>query len=252
MFTNFSQKLNGLFGIDGFPPEAAELIISVLTQCNADLEHRGDVEFPNLPDGGGGGTGIASYAVANATWTRASGHASSVTADPADAPDGTTNGEAAITILLPRYNTDKDPNVYAGDILAYQTINGVHYAVGEGHLDSPIGHVLLHTNATIPHGWALMSVAFGIEMNGQFPLGTNDFAELLTNGGGEDHYHDVRDTTVSVAAGSDYDVTSAIACPSGPKLRDADGNCQVGNADIRGPWVKFFYLIRIGPSGEIA
>lgn len=156
MFTNFAQKLNGLFGINNFPPEAAELIISVLTQCNADLLHRGDVTFEgDVTFNGSTNIGGGSYAVANATWTRAGGHGSTVTALPASDPIGTLTGAAAITIVLPRSNAAMDPNVYSGDILQYVTIDGVNYAIGESYLDAPIGTVRWQHPTTVKHGWQL-------------------------------------------------------------------------------------------------
>lgn len=152
MFTNFSQKLNGLFGIDGFPPEAAELIISVLTQCNAPLEHRAEVTTPTTTTTASG----ASYAVALGTWTRASGNGSYVSCRAASDPIGTlTSVATAFDVYLPRSSQDKDPNVYAGDVVAYEEVSGVKYAVGGSYLDDTIGTVkgLYHT--TVPNGWSI-------------------------------------------------------------------------------------------------
>lgn len=260
MFNVYTQQLAGLYRVKGLPRQAADILFKTLARCDGTLDFNGTLIVDRLetrvplPSASG-----ANFALANATWVRASGHNSTVTAVPADDPIGTpTSGASPITIKLPRSCGAKDPNVYSGDVLQYVTVNGVNYAVGASYLDEPIGTTKLYTNGDIRNGWHLMDdAAYGHDMEDFFPMGTKVLGDLLTDGGGDDHYHDVRDTSYLVdqahdGGATDYEIFGATACPSGPKLRDADGNCQNAAADIRGPWVKFYYLIRIAPNGDIA
>lgn len=95
-----------------------------------------------------------SYAVAQGTWTRASGNGSYVSCRAASDPIGTLTSDATtFNVYLPRSSQDKDPNVYAGDVLQYVTVSSVKYAVGESYLDDTIGTVKGIYHTTIPNGW---------------------------------------------------------------------------------------------------
>lgn len=253
MFTNFSQKLNGLFGIDGFPPEAAELIISVLTQCNAPLEHRAEVTTPTTTSGTG-----ASYAVAQGTWTRASGHGSYVSCRAASDPIGTLTSDATtFDVYLPRSSSDKDPCVYSGDILQYVEVSSVKYAVGESYLSAKIGTLgeLYHND--VPNGWAFCNGSGSTpDLREQFTQGAIDNTEIGDTGGSVTHSHETGYSIVFTLAGSGLDPVQSGAsptCSGGPKVFDP-GDPLVCNVDEdpRPPWTKVYKIIRVGPSGEIA
>lgn len=260
MFTNFSQKLNQLFGIEGFPPEAAEVLISVLTQCNAPLEHRAEVTTPTS------GTG-ASYAIALATWIRASGHGSYVNCRAASDPIGTlTSSSATFNVYLPRSNSDKDPCVYAGDILQYVEISGVKYAVGESYLSAKIGTLgeLYHND--VPNGWAWCNGSGSTpDLRERFTQGAVDNTEIGDEGGTTTHAHDLSYTQLSVNVGVDdpadpndifftVNLDGGGFCATGPVEFDSGApiNCDAAPAqDHLPPWTKVYKIIRVGPSGEI-
>lgn len=254
MFTNFSQKLNGLFGIDGFPPEAAELIISVLTQCNAPLEHRAEV---TTPTDGSSGTG-ASYAIALGTWTRAAGHGSYVSCRAASDPIGTLTSDAtAFNVYLPRSNAAMDPNVYINDILQYVEIGGVKYAVGESYLDAKVGTLRELYHATVPHGWQHCDGSGSTpDLREQFTQGSIDNTDIGDTGGSLTHSHETGYSIVYVLGGGGVDPVqggSSSTCSGGPKVFDPGSPlvCNV-DEDPRPPWTKVYKIIRVGPSGEIS
>lgn len=187
----------------------AEVLQNILGSCVTPLEHRADVTIKgnltvegnvNFPTTG------SNYAVANATWVRAFGNGSYVTALPASDPIGTPTGDPAITIYLPRYNAALDPNVYAGDVLQYVTVDGVNYAVGESFLDAEIGTLKPMTHATTRHGWALCDGSGA----------TDDFSNLFVRGnattygttGGVDTHSHTGSTTI---ANTSLGITGAIA-----------------------------------------
>lgn len=257
MFTNFSQKLNQLFGIEGFPPEAAEVLISVLTQCNAPLEHRAEVTTPTS------GTG-ASYAIALATWIRASGHGSYVNCRAASDPIGTlTSSSATFNVYLPRSSADKDPNVYAGDILQYVEISGVKYAVGESYLSAKIGTLAELYHNDVPNGWAWCNGSGSTpDLRERFTQGALTSGEIGTTGGHTTHAHDISYTVlpVLIGVGDPADLFNTIntdaggVCATGPVEFDSGDptNCDAAGAiDHLPPWTKVYKIIRIGPSGEI-
>lgn len=254
MFTNFSQKLNGLFGIEGFPPEAAELIISVLTQCNAPLEHRAEVTTPT-----GSVTGASSYAVAQGTWTRVAGHGSYVSCRAASDPSGTLTSDAtAFNVYLPRSSADKDPCVYSGDILQYVEVGGVKYAVGESYLSAKIGTLgeLYHND--VPNGWAFCDGSGSTpDLRERFTQGAVDNTEIGDTGGSTTHAHFTGYTIIFVLAGAGADPAvsgNSSGCSGPPKEYDsgAPEACQAAaEIDHLPPWTKVYKIIRVGPSGEI-
>lgn len=120
-----------------------------------------------------------SYAVAQGTWTRASGNGSYVSCRAASDPVGTLTSDATtFNVYLPRSSQDKDPNVYAGDILQYVEVSSVKYAIGESYLDDTIGVIkgIYHTN--IPNGWDVC------DGGGSTPNFTARFLRANTSAGG--------------------------------------------------------------------
>lgn len=206
MFQSQSQTLAS-FASAKTVPQLGQMIAELLGNCQLPLTHNGPITLTN-PLNNFNISGVSfNYAVANATWVRASGHGSYVTALPASDPIGTPTGDPAITIYLPRYSADKDPNVYSGDVLLYVTVGGTNYAVGESFLDAKIGSLKCMTiNDTTMNGWTKCDGAGA----------TDDFTSLFvrgnattygTTGGANTHGHTGSTTIANTSLG----ITGAIA-----------------------------------------
>lgn len=154
MFNNYTQALAQLFRVKEVPRQYSQILMNVLARCDGELDFRGDLTVNNLTVRGGL-PGSNNYAIATGTWVRASGHGSYVTCRAASDPIGTLTSDATtFRVYLPRSSADKDPNVYAGDILQYVTVGGTNYAIGESYLDAKIGSLKAMTiNDTGMNGW---------------------------------------------------------------------------------------------------
>lgn len=203
--------------------ELGKLIFDLLGNCQLPITHNGTVNLPNIVNNFSGG---ASYAVANATWVRQSGHGSTVTALPASDPTGTPSGAGAITIYLPRWNAAKDPNVYSGDILQYVTVNGVNYAVGD-YLDDRIGTIKYQHHATIPHGWEAYSDCYGKFIQG---------ASAAAAGGGTSSHTHTGTVTVDEASadiqGTSLTVSSLVGSTGTTSLATLGSSGTTGTTSL--------------------
>lgn len=190
----------------------AQVLQNILGSCITPLEHRANVTIKGDLTVEGNtnfatAVGSNNYAVATGTWVRAAGHGSYVTALPASDPIGTPSGADAITIYLPRYSADKDPNVYSGDILQYVTVDGVNYAVGESFLDQKIGSLKAMTiNDTGMNGWTKCDGTGATEDHTDLFVRGHE-TTYGTTGGADTHGHT---GTVTVASTS-LSITGAIA-----------------------------------------
>lgn len=171
----------------------AQVLTNILGACNTPLEHRGDVTLRgdltvdgdvNLPISLTGDN----YAVAVSTWVRAALHGSYVMCRAATDPVGTLTDDAEpFIVYLPRSIATKDPNVYAGDILQYVTVNGINYAVGEAYLDAKIGTFRPMTLNSAINGWALCDGDGETpDLNGLFVRGAENYG---ATGGSNTHGH---------------------------------------------------------------
>lgn len=245
------------------------MVAELLGNCQLTLRHNGRVEIPNLDTSVLNiSTGGALYAKATATWVRGAGHTSTVQAAPASDPIGTLTGDPAITIILPRSVSHKDPNVYTNDILQYVEVNGLYYAVGEGYLDDKIGTLRPMTIASAINGWsACDGTGSTDDFDGLFVRGggtygtpggsdththTGEAADESLSVGGTidsataditvddhpDHIHAQRDTMYTVDEAHDptavnYEIWSALECGSGMKLPGEPDPCT-NASDLEG------------------
>lgn len=204
--------------------------------------------------------GMTSYAVATATWVKAATHGSYVTCRAASDPIGTLTSDATtFTVYLPRSCSAKDPNVYSGDILQYVESGGVKYAVGEGYLDDIIGTIKPLYNDDVRNGWAFCDGTGSVpDLTEQFLQGAVDDTEIGDTGGHTTHTHFTGATPLGVVGGSGLDLVvghDAFGCAGGPLVYDAGDplGCEDNEAiDHLPPWVKVYWVIRVGPSGEVA
>lgn len=262
MFTAQTQQLAAMPSAKSVS-QLGQMVADLLGNCQLPLSHDGPVNIPglntttlNLSTGG------ANYAVAQSTWVRSSGHGSTVVAAPASDPIGTLTGDPNITIRLPRAVSHKDPNVYAGDILQYVTIDGVNYAVGEGYLDDKIGTLRPMTIASAINGWSRCDgTGSTAEFSGKFVRGADAYGatggadshthtgevadESLSVGGTidsnttgvtvdphEDHFHGPRGTPIVVDIGTDQEIWQAIECSTGARVETCSGPATLTHSVI--------------------
>lgn len=206
MFTLQAQAKNRLAASKTFEEFTSNL--DFLFQCNAPLEHRGEVNFTQL-NIQGNTTGF--YAVAASTWVRVAGHMSWVWCREATDPMGTLTSDATqFLVYLPRTNAAKDPNVYAGDILQYVRLpNGSRVSVGESYLDDPIGTIKGQFHTTLRHGWKKCDGAGGRPQTHETFLRGNTSAAGGT-GGTSSHTHTVSVTVASNTTGITAGSTAAL------------------------------------------
>lgn len=254
----YSDKLKPLMTVgrnitDPTTRKTFEEMASILLDAVEDVE----LETPAASSS----TGI-SYAVATATWVKAATHGSSVTCRAASDPIGTLTSDATtFTVYLPRSCSAKDPNVYSGDVLQYVEVGGVKYAVGEGYLDDVIGTIKPLYNDDVRNGWQFCDGTGSTpDLTEQFLQGAVDDTEIGDTGGNTTHTHFTGHTPVilaNAALGADISVvgSSSFGCAGGPLEYDAgdplgcEDNTQI---DHLPPWTKVYWVIRVGPSGEIA
>jgi hypothetical protein len=199
----------------------AQVLTNIMGSCVTPAEHRAHVTFKdgitvegdvNLPISLTGDN----YAVAVSTWVRAAVHGSYVMCRAATDPVGTLTDDAEpFIVYLPRSIATKDPNVYAGDILQYVTVNGINYAVGEAYLDAKIGDGKWRTNAGTINGW-LMCDGTGTttDMRGRFLRGSDTYG---TPGGSDTHTHTGEAADESLSVGGTIDsATTGITIDNHP------------------------------------
>lgn len=151
----YNQNLDALFTVgrnvaDETTRRTFEELASILLRAVEEVDLAPPLLSEDSSDTG------ASYAVAQSTWVRAAGHGSYVTCRAASDPIGTLTADATtFNVYLPRSIADKDPNVYAGDILQYVTVGTTRYAVGESYLDERIGSIKYLAHTDVPNGWQL-------------------------------------------------------------------------------------------------
>lgn len=222
MFNNYTQALAGLFRVKEVPRRYSEILMSVLGRCDGELDFRGDLTVDNLTVRNSfSGAGAAnSYAVATATWVRASGHSSYVTCRAASSPTGTLTSDATtFTVYLPRSVAHKDPNVYAGDVLQYVEIGGIKYAIGESYLDDKIGTLRAMTFNSAHNGWARCDgTGSTVDHTNKFVRGSSSYA---ATGGADSHTHtgsittDNASVSITGSTGSQALATSAAGGTTG-------------------------------------
>jgi hypothetical protein len=201
-------------------------------------------------------SGTNSYAVAQGTWTRASGHGSYVSCRAASDPIGTLTADATtFNVYLPRSSADKDPCVYSGDILQYTEVGGVKYALGESYLSAKIGTLGELYHDDVPNGWLFCDGSGSTpDLREQFTQGAIDDTEIGDTGGSTTHAHETGYSIVMVTPSGSTPVQSGASsgCSGGPAEWDP-GDPLVCNVeeDPRPPWTKVYKIIRVGPSGEI-
>lgn len=215
------------------------------------------VEDVELETSAAASSGTNSYAVAQGTWVRASGHGSYVSCRAASDPIGTLTADATtFNVYLPRSSADKDPCTYSGDILQYVEVGGVKYALGESYLSAKIGTLAELYHDDVPNGWAFCDGTGSTpDLREQFTQGAIDGTEIGDTGGSVTHAHETGYSIVFVTAGSGLDPVQSGAsstCSGGPTQFDP-GDPLVCNVeeDPRPPWTKVYKIIRVGPSGEI-
>jgi hypothetical protein len=139
------------------------------------------------------------WAKAIANWANASGNNSTVSCQQATDKSGALaldggGSPLPVTIYLPRSGFG-DPNVRAGDVIAYQLdANGAAICVSD-YLDDPLGTVKLWRGieTDVRGGWRILASA-----EGRFPVGVTTSDEdipavvPLATGGEKRHLHDYR------------------------------------------------------------
>lgn len=207
MFNNYTQALAQLFRVKEVPRQYSQILMNVLARCDGELDFRGDLTVNNLTVRGGL-PGSNNYAIATGTWVRVVGHGSYVTCRAASDPIGTLTSDATtFRVYLPRSSADKDPNVYAGDILQYVTVGGTNYAIGESYLDAKIGSLKAMTiNDTGMNGWTKCDGGGStVDHTNKFVRG--NATTYGTAGGSDTHTHTGTVTVDNTSLG----ITGAIA-----------------------------------------
>jgi hypothetical protein len=96
------------------------------------------------------------WAYAQTNWVNGSLNTSFVPCDSATGKDGVSTGIDIGNVYLPRGSNATDPNVRAGQIIAY-TVAEDGFKIAKGYLDDCIGKINLWSGnvASIPEGWQL-------------------------------------------------------------------------------------------------
>ena len=178
-------------------------------------------------------------------------------------PVGTlTDYAEPFLVYLPRSISSKDPNVYAGDILQYVTVNGINYAVGEAYLDAKIGTLRPMTLNSAINGWSLCDGAGQTDdFDSKFARGAGTYGATggsdthghggtvddtsLSVGGSinsnttgitvdphEDHFHGPRGTPIVVDIGTDQEIWQAIECTTGARVETCSGPATLTHSVI--------------------
>lgn len=133
---------------------------------------------------------------AKTNWVDNGANVDSVDVNPcADAEGTTPDAETTFTVLLPK-TAERDPNVIADEIIAYELASDGTYVCTSDYLDDKIGTVKMWAlgAAAIPPGWAIMDgsdnaapAGSGIDLDGFF---VKSAASSGTEGGEQFHTHD--------------------------------------------------------------
>lgn len=192
VFTLQVGELDRLKGL--MDDEAINVFRNIFGQCNAELEHRGDVFVDELTTNEIGGPGIGSPGIVLPPgWTNVPPYEVPIQPiDPEKLPEIVFVGDPIIIIVPPQPNGD--PNMQPGDIIWYINVT-INIETGETKpivitdvIDLPIGSIIPTTSSEVPPGWS----EFG-DLAGKFPVGwkdgDEDFGTIGQEGGTLDHDH---------------------------------------------------------------
>lgn len=245
----YSEKLKPLFTVgqhlgDAATRKAFELYTSILLEAVEDVSLESNATISS----------DTRFCKATGTWTHGAAHASTVAAIEVTDPTGTTTTGSAFTLVLPRYNTGKDPNVYANDILTFAEIDGTKYATGEAYLDAKVGTIRALYHDDIPHGWEWCDGTGSTpDLKEQFLYGAFDNTEIGTTGGSTTHKHAIpfsERTMTTVGIGDDVVSADSFGC-TGEPIENDDPLCNAVTTHLP-PFTKVYWIIRVGPGGEVA